>query len=206
MTQIQRKSVYTLAIIPDERITGLVGKLKKRLGEELGRSYGSLHSLAHISLFVFLAGEDDYPVILAEFKRILAGLQSFEVRLAGFGDFSDKPECTFYIKPDPDSDAQIAACCNKVQANFSKFLRRTVTEKWRKLVTGGDSHMSIARELSKPETTLCYQLFTEVFDESFPCNAFVVRRLNEKLGQYDIIDTIPLLGHEYIAGQQMRLF
>jgi 2'-5' RNA ligase len=205
MAQTKRMSVYTLVISPDQRIEGLVGMFKKRLQQRLGRNYGSVHSAGHITLILFLAYDEHYPLILAEFKRVLAGLEPFKVGLSGFDDFSDRPGCVFYIRPDDDSIERILERCKEMGANFSKFLRRTYTDKW-DAVGRKRPHMSIARKLTRPELDACKELFTENFEEEFDCNSFAIRKLDEERGQYEIIDMIPLLGNEYMVGQQMRLF
>lgn len=198
-------SVYTLAISPDERIAGLVGMLKKRLQKHLGKDYGSVNSFAHVTLILFAACDDDYPPILAEFKRVLAGLTPFDVGLSGFGDFSKIYPCTFFLKPDAYSNAQIIECCKTIGTNFNKFLKQRHTDRW-EIVGRTAPHLTIARDLTPEDINACYSLFTEVFEKHFTCNSFVIRKLNLAKGQYEIIDTIPLLGHEYMAGQQMRLF
>ncbi|MCE6987598.1 2'-5' RNA ligase family protein [Dyadobacter sp. CY323] len=202
---MKRMSVYTLVISPDERIVGLVRTLKKRLQQQLGRNYGSVNSAAHMTLILFLAHDENYPLILAEFKRVLAGLAPFQVALSGFGEFADRPECVFYIQPDDDSVDIILERCKEMGTNFSKFLRRTHTDKW-DIVGRKKPHMSVARSLTKSELDVCKELLNEDFVAEFQCNAFAIRKLNEEKGQYEIVDIIPLLGHEYMAGQQMRLF
>jgi len=199
------QSVYTLAISPDERIIGLVRMLKRRLQKHLGRNYGSVNSLAHVTLILFVAYDDDYPPILTEFKRVLAGLTPFDVGLSGFGDFSKAFPCTFFVRPDEYSDGQIIECCKTIGTNFNKFLKRRYTDRW-EIVGRTEPHLTIARDLLLEEIKASYSLFTEGFDEHFTCDSFVIRKLNVGKGQYEIIDTIPLLGHEYMVGQQMRLF
>ncbi|MCF2518680.1 2'-5' RNA ligase family protein [Dyadobacter sp. CY351] len=198
-------SVYTLAINPDERIIRLVKTLKRRLKTHLGRSYGSVNSLAHITLIVFVASEDDYQMILAEFKRVLAGLAPLEIELSGFGDFSEQPECTFYIKPGDESVQQIARYCKSMGANFNKLLRQRCTDRW-DTIGRKKPHMTIACELTLGEIKASYEFFSGTFTEQFTCNSFVMRKYNEEKRQYEFMDTIPLLGHEYMVGQQMRLF
>ena len=56
-------SVYTLVISPDERIIGLVREMKKRLQQRLGRNYGSVNSAGHVTLILFLAHDEHYPLI-----------------------------------------------------------------------------------------------------------------------------------------------
>ncbi|MCF2487646.1 2'-5' RNA ligase family protein [Dyadobacter sp. CY347] len=198
-------SVYTLAINPDERIIELVRTLKKRLDEHLGRRYNSVNSFAHVTLILFVATEDDYPIILAEFKRVLAGLAPLEIGLSGFGDYSDRPECTFYIKPDDGSVEQISEYCKSIGANFNKLTKQRCTDRW-DVVGRKKPHMTIASGLTLEEIKQSHDYFTETFAEHFTCNSFVMRKFSEEKRQYEIIDTIPLLGHEYMVGQQMRLF
>ncbi|MCF0062524.1 2'-5' RNA ligase family protein [Dyadobacter chenwenxiniae] len=198
-------SVYTLAISPDDRIIGLVTELKKRLEKHLGRNYGSVNSLAHVTLILFVAYEDDYPVILDEFKRVLAGIAPLEIGFSGFGDFSKSHPCTFFVKPDDSSKDEIVACCQTIGLNFHKFIKQRFTDRW-DIKGRVQPHMTIGRDLIFEEISLSYSLFTEDFNEHFTCNSFVIRKFNPGKGQYEIIDTIPLLGNEYMVGQQMRLF
>ncbi len=152
-----------------------------------------------------MASDDDYHIILAEFERVLAGLAPLEMELSGFGDFSDRPECTFYIKLGDESAQQIARYCKSIGTNFNKLLRQRCTDRW-DTVGRKKPHMTIARELTLEEIKVSREFFAETFTEQFTCNSFVMRKFNEGKRRYEIINTIPLLGHEYMVGQQMRLF
>ncbi|MCE7066115.1 2'-5' RNA ligase family protein [Dyadobacter sp. CY326] len=198
-------SVYILAISPDDRVTGLVRNMKKRLQKHLGRDFGSVNSLGHISLILFVAHEEDYPPILKEFQRVLAGLAQFDVNLSGFDDFSDRPECTFFIEPHPNSVYDIVEYCKTIGANFNKFLKRKYIDHW-DVVGRKRPHMTIARDLVETEIQKAYALFDEDFTEEFRCTSFTIRKFDNVKKQYQIIDSIPLLGHKYMVGQQMRLF
>jgi 2'-5' RNA ligase len=199
-------STYSLAISPSSDIIRRVREFNDALRKELGKHDGSENSVAHLTLFMFQAYDQHYSVILSELKRVLAGLEPFKIEFSGFAHFPSKPDSTFYIKPDEGSTRQIIASCKKIRANFSKSVKGKYTENWEMTVKDAP-HMSVAHKLHESEIQICYALFqAKGFDESFACNSFVIRKLNLHKGQYDIVDTIPLLGHEYMVGQQMRLF
>ena len=95
MKREEGMSLYTLVLMPNERIIGCVKNFKERSREILHKRYGSENSLAHITLFAFFAYDKDYPAILREFKRILAGARPFRVQFDGFSSFKESEFCTF---------------------------------------------------------------------------------------------------------------
>ena len=192
---------YSLAISPNSEIIQLVSKIKKLLRAEIGESYGSENSQAHITLFMFLSTEENYVEVLEEFKRILAGLKSFELRFSGFGYFLNAK--TFYIKPAKSSSKSIVDCCKNINANFEVDVKTNYLKCW----TPGFSkpHMSVGRNMKKDWLETAFRTFTE-FEQTYTCDAFVIRKLNMKKGQFDVIATIPLLGQKSIDGQQLSLF
>jgi 2'-5' RNA ligase len=196
---------YALAINPDPHIMRLSGNIKNTIREGLNRDYGSYNALAHISLLSFEAQEKNYPHILTEFKRILAVLTPFQLGFDGFGDFIAKKNCTFFIRPDDDATDAIIERCEKISTSFDKSVKRRYIESW-KMVVKKTPHMSLARELSQSEIATCYDLFPGGFKESFFCKYFVIRKFNEQRGQFDILDTIELLGRDYMEGEQTKLF
>ena len=66
--------------------------------------------------------------------------------------------------------------------------------------------MSVGHEFTVSEVADCNAVAVEGFEQSFLCDFFITRRFNEHKGQYEIVNTIPLLGHDFIAGEQMSLF
>ena len=192
---------YSLAISPNSEIIQLVSDMKKLLKLEICESYGSENSQAHITLFMFLAMEKDYPEILKEFKRVLAGSKSFELGFSGFDYFLNGK--TFYIKPVKSSSKSIIDCCKNINAKFRVKVKTNYLMYWTPRFS--KPHMSVGRNMKKDWLDKAFRLFTE-FEHTYTCNAFVIRKLNVKKGQFDIIDTIPLLGQGYNAGQQLSLF
>ena len=67
-------------------------------------------------------------------------------------------------------------------------------------------HMTLARELTEKEIAVCYDISPTDFKETFFCKYFVIRKFNEQRGQFDILDTIELLGRDYMEGEQTSLF
>jgi len=195
--------LFSLAISPDPRIIGLVRDIKQLLQKRLGRSYRSVNSQAHITLFTFWATLDDYPGILAKIKAILAGLESFELKFSGFAFFPPHPLRTFYIQLEELSGQKIIKCCDGIHSHVDTDFRKKYS--WNNEVKKSP-HMSIGHELLESEIPDCNHLAKRGFIDSSICNSFVIRRFNKSKGQYDILDTIPLLGHQYIAGEQLRLF
>lgn len=191
---------YTLVISPSAQIIALVRALKERLGITIGAHFGSKNSLAHMTLFVFFATEENYPKILAEFKRLLAVLEPFELVFSGFDQFSENG--TFYVKPTGESSESIKSLCKYIQSNFNQSLKKQSLERWKG--SFHTPHLSVARELSIDSLQIASKLFTE-FEQSYLCDSFVIRRFNESRGQYDIIDTIPLLGQDY-PKKQLSIF
>lgn len=69
-------AIYCLAISPDDVTIKLFQKFKGKLRARLNRHYGSVNSMAHMTLIFFVASEENYPLILTEFKKVLTSLIS----------------------------------------------------------------------------------------------------------------------------------
>ena len=150
--------LFSLAISPDTEILTSVRELKLRLGKELGRNYGSINSLAHITLFTFWASMNDYQKILKKIEAILAGLDPFELKFSGFAFFPPKPLYTFYIEPDRISGEQIIKYCKKIHTNCdARFKRKySLVNRVRK-----DPHMSVGRDLFESDVLACNAIANE---------------------------------------------
>jgi 2'-5' RNA ligase len=197
--------LFALAISPDDEFIASVRAVKTSLRKNLNRSYISANSQAHITLITFWATLENYFLILEEFKRICTGLTPFNIRFSGYDYFPPKPLQTFYLKPDESASQKIIEGCQKINLNFRKSLKRKHLADWTNRARNG-VHMSIGHELSRTEIEKCNAIASEGFSKSFFCDSFVIRKFNPGKGQYDIIDTIPLLGCQHIAGEQLNLF
>ncbi|MCE7042688.1 2'-5' RNA ligase family protein [Dyadobacter sp. CY312] len=193
--------LYALGISPNLDIIHRVRVIKNELREHLQDWYSSQDSAAHLTLFLFYATEENYGKIRAELRRILAGIKPFELSFFGYDTFTKSG--TFFIKPMTNSSLAIIAAGRYINMKLTIKTRRKYLFGWQ--TKYGRPHMSVARNLSPKSLSLATKKFRD-FEESYLCDSFVIRKLNKSRGQYDIIDTIPLLGQGYIVGDQMLLF
>lgn len=182
---------YSLAIMPSAAISLEVADMKQQLRTAIGKSYGSANAEAHISLDGFEADENDYPYILAEYRRIVAELTPFEIRFSGYGDFDKANYSAFYIMPVTESSDTIRQRAGAVMKAFDKKLKKQYTRKWAD--ESKNPHMSIGRRLTREWVALAYSILP-AYEARFDCDTFVIRKFNEKRRQYDVIDVLPLLG------------
>jgi 2'-5' RNA ligase len=184
-------ATYSLAIMPNAAILQDVAEMKRQYRTATGKSYGSANAEAHISLDGFEASEDDYPYILAEYRRIVSELDPFDIFFFGFEDFDRGNFSAFYIKPTEESSAAIRKRTELVMQRFDKKIKKQYMQKWAD--ESKNPHMSIGRRLSREWIALAYSIFTK-YEASFHCNAFAIRKYNEKRRQYDVVDLLPLQG------------
>ncbi|GAA4439610.1 hypothetical protein GCM10023091_22070 [Ravibacter arvi] len=193
--------IYSLAIMPAPPIAEKVKNLKQLLRVEIGKSYGSANADAHISLDSFEADESHYPLVLVEYRRILAGLSPFPVEFSGYGHF-DGYYPAFFVRLKKESEEAVKHRYKIVRETFGKPIRKQYMRKWQD--ESKAPHMTIGRRLTPEWINLAYSIFPE-FEAHSECTSFVIRRYNEQRRQYDVIDTIPLLGRNREAGTQLSL-
>ncbi|MBO9614681.1 MAG: 2'-5' RNA ligase family protein [Dyadobacter sp.] len=193
---------YSLAIMPPPIIAEDVRGFKLNLRDAIGKSYGSANADGHISLDGFDAAEADYPLILAEYTRLISPLTPFQLNFSGFSDFDRANFSAFYIKPTEDSCDAIRERTQAIMKGFDKKFKKQYMQKWAD--ESKNPHMSIGRRLTQEWIALAYSIFTE-YEAGFLCESFAIRKYNEKRRQYEVIDTIPLLGRSAI-GEQISLF
>ncbi|MCF2518681.1 2'-5' RNA ligase family protein [Dyadobacter sp. CY351] len=182
---------YSLAIMPGAAISVDVAEMKQQLKSAFGKSYGSVNAEAHISLDGFEADENDYPYILAEYRRIVAELDPFEIHFSGFDDFDKGNYSAFYIKPTIDSSNAIRQRSEAVMKAFDKKLKKQYTRKWAD--ESKNPHMSVGRRLTREWVELAYATLP-TYEATFWCDSLVIRKYNEKRRQYDVVDVLPLMG------------
>lgn len=195
-------SAYSLAIMPPPDIHEHVKGFKQLFREATGKSYGSANADGHISLDGFDAAEADYPLILAEYTRLISPLTPFQLDFSGFADFDRGNFSAFYIKPTEKSCEAIRERTQAIMKGFDKKFKKQYMQKWAD--ESKNPHMSIGRRLTREWIALAHSIFTE-YEAGFLCDSFAIRKYNEKRRQYEVIDTIPLLGESGI-GEQMSLF
>ncbi len=192
IASLKKMDQYSLAIMPGAPIAEMVKDLKLLLRAEIGKSYGSANADAHISLDGFEADDDNYPYILAEYRRIVSGMTPFTIAFSGFGDFDKGNYSAFYVRPTDESSTSIRERTEEVMKSFDKKLKKQFIRKWAD--ESKNPHMSIGRRLTREWVALAYSLFPG-FEESFLCDAFVIRKFNEKRRQYEVVDMLPLKGN-----------
>ena len=193
-------SSYSLAIMPSPAILHEVAEMKQLFRAAVGKSYGSANAEAHISLDGFDADDDNYPYILAEYRRIVSELEPFDIQFSGLGDFDRGNYSAFYIKPTEASAEAIRERTGAVMKSFDKKIKKQYMQKWAD--ESKNPHMSIGRRLSREWVALAYSIFTS-YEASFHCNAFAIRKYNDKRRQYDVVDVLSLLGNPAL---QLDLF
>lgn len=189
---------YSLAIMPPPEIHEQVKGFKQLFRDATGKSYGSANADGHISLDGFDAAEVDYPLILAEYKRLVTPLTPFQLDFSGFADFDRGNFSAFYIKPTEKSCDDIRERTQAIMKGFDKKFKKQYMQKWAD--ESKNPHMSIGRRLTREWIALAHSIFTE-YEAGFLCDSFAIRKYNEKRRQYEVIDTVPLLGQLAIGGQ-----
>lgn len=193
---------YSLAIMPSPAIAEEVRDFKQTFRNAIGKSYGSANADGHISLDGFDAAETDYPLILAEYTRLISPLAPFQLNFSGFADFDRANFSAFYIKPTDEASNAIRERTQAIMKAFDRKFKKQYMQKWAD--ESKNPHMSIGRRLTREWIALAYSLFAE-YEAGFLCDSFAIRKYNDKRRQYDVIDTIPLLGQNGV-GEQISLF
>nr|WP_295934835.1 2'-5' RNA ligase family protein [uncultured Dyadobacter sp.] len=193
---------YSLAIMPSPPIAEVVRGIKTDYREAIGKSYGSANADGHISLDGFDALEADYPLILAEYTKLISPLTPFELNFSGFADFDRANFSAFYIKPTEDSCNAIRERSQAIMKGFDKKFKKQYMQKWAD--ESKNPHMTIGRRLTREWVELAYSLFTE-YEAGFLCASFAIRKYNEKRRQYEVIDVIALQGKNAVE-EQISLF
>src|SRR5690554_6928210 len=172
---------YSLAIQPNEPVFARVKEMKQELKRSIGH-YGSANSAPHISLFEFELEEKKYLIISSYFKRVVAGLEPFEIIFTGFESFNHSVDFTYFVRLEESSMQTIINNCNQIR----KASPYPLINKFK------SPHMSVGRKLTKESLDIACDLFTE-FNATDFCTTFVIRKFNIQIRQYDIEEVIPLL-------------
>jgi 2'-5' RNA ligase len=182
---------YSVAIEPSEEIISLVKSMKNLLAEKIGW-FHSKNSVAHITIFEFKSSDTEIEIIKNKLSRICDGLAPVEVTLNQFGSY---PSGAFYIAPNEDSKNNLIKLMKHIQQSFP-------TVKMQKSV---DPHISIARKLNHEKIQMAYSVF-KLIDEFFICNEVVLRKFDENIKQYRVIERFSLNNNSQAEEIQGTLF
>jgi len=199
--QMEEPIRYSIAIRPTPKIINEVKGMKGDLKQAVGGFFNSVNSEAHISLFEFHAYERDYPLLLKMFKSVVEGLHPFEIEFKGFNHFPTNG--AFYVEPTSASSSAIIERCNQFKRESNSKTLKDYTEGWTELF--GKPHMSIGRKLPPEWIEKAYSLFKE-YDAKFWCESIAIRKFNGDRRQFDVIDTLPMLGKGSSSPVQLGLF
>ncbi|GGM76474.1 hypothetical protein GCM10010967_05080 [Dyadobacter beijingensis] len=187
--QMQEPARYMIAIRPTAEIVEAVRKMKLALKQAVGGFFNSVNSEAHITIFEFYAYEHDYPLLLKELLDKAGTLRPFELEFNGFNHFATSG--AFYVELTPESTKAIVDRCNQLKQALNSKLLKDHTEGWTDMFE--TPHMTIGRRLRADWIETAYSLF-ERFDAKFWCDSLAVRKFNDDRKQFDVIDTLPMLG------------
>lgn len=170
---------YSIAIHPSPELIASIKNMKEQLATEIGW-FNSKNSVAHITICEFEASDSDLERIKKQLMRISDTVSPVLVRLDSFGTF---PNGAFYIAPDSNSKMALQPT---MKLYHNALLVKTEHH-------SDTPHISIARRLSPENGIKASQLFTSI-DESFLCNGIVLRKFDDQLKQFRVIDTFEFKG------------
>lgn len=181
---------YSLAVMPPPHIADLVKEHKAKLKAEIGKSYGSVNAEAHITLDSFDGEEDVFPLVLAEYQRLVFAETPMEVLFSGFGHFEGYHP-SFHIKLTDESKERLRGLYARVRQGFNPQIRKRYMRKW--LDESKEPHMTIGRRLLPEWIEKAYAVFP-VFEEKFTCDQLSIRQYRPELKQYKVVETLAMRG------------
>jgi 2'-5' RNA ligase len=164
---------YSVAIYPSEAVIALVKSMKEGLAKEVGW-FHSKNSVGHITICEFKATDAAIEIIKNQLSSICNILKPVEVCLNEFGTY---PNGAFFISPDKDSKSSLKPIMKRVQESFHKL----------NMQKSDDPHLSIARRLTPKKLERAKSLFI-LIDVHFLCDSVVLRKFDENIKQFFVID------------------
>lgn len=166
---------YSIVIHPEDPILTRFKSYKDTLFNKIG-NFKSRDSKAHITILEFDATEKELASII---KKIIMIAQS---------------ECSFDSVFNNVIYSQTLLISTDIIGNehFNGLLKR-VRARIKGVTNKSEAHLTIGRELKPHQIENSIGLFPDV-NFNFHCNQFALRKFNEKIGQFEIIQFFPLLG------------
>lgn len=166
---------YSVVIHPDGSDIIRFGFYKDELFNKIG-NYGSRNSKAHITILEFDATEKELVSIVEKLNKIAREEMPFD---AIFDQFVYSK--TILVLPDKDGDERFKKLLEKVRARIKGINNKIA------------AHISIGRKLTPEQIENSQNLFPDV-NFKFHCNQLALRKRNEKVGQYEIVQTFLFSG------------
>jgi 2'-5' RNA ligase len=164
---------YSVAIYPSEEVIALVKSMKLGLAKEVGW-FHSKNSVGHITICQFKATDTEIEIIKNQLSNVCNTLEPIDVCLNEFGYY---PNGAFFISPDNDSKNSLKPLMKKVQDSLHNL----------NMQKSDDPHLSIARRLTPKKLERAKSLFI-LIDIHFLCESIVLRKFDENIKQFFVID------------------
>jgi hypothetical protein len=165
---------YSVAIYPIEAVISLVKSMKEQLAKEVGW-FHSKNSVGHITICEFKATAATIEIVKNQLDRLCATLKPVDITLNTFGTY---PNGAFFLSPDAISKNSLIPLMQRVQESL----------RVRNIKKNDDPHLSIARRLSPENLEKAKALFTTI-DTAFLCDSIVLRRFDDTIKQFVVINT-----------------
>jgi 2'-5' RNA ligase len=182
---------YSVAIYPSEYVIALIKSMKEGLAKEVGW-FHSKNSVGHITVCEFKATDTAIEIIKKQLSSVCDTLKPVEVCLNKFDSY---PNGAFYISPDKDSKNNLKPIMKRVQESLHKL----------NMQKSDDPHLSIARRLTPKNLERAKKLFI-VIDLHFLCDSIVLRKFDENIKQFFVIDEFKFNNNPQPELIQGRLF
>jgi hypothetical protein len=164
---------YSVAIYPSEAVIALVKSMKLGLAKEVGW-FHSKNSVGHITICEFKATDTTIEIIKHQLSSVCNTLKPVEVCLNDFGSY---PNGAFFISPDAASKSILKPIMKRVQESLHNL----------NMQKSDDPHLSIARRLTPKKLERAKSLFI-LIDVHFLCESIVLRKFDENIKQFFVID------------------
>jgi 2'-5' RNA ligase len=187
---------YSVVIHPSPEIIAEIKGMKDHLAEEVGW-FHSKNSVAHVTICEFKATDKELDAVKKQLTKLCAALSPLTVHLDGFGNFynSKNGKYAFFIAPNEESRAAL----KPIMKRFHNALPV-------KTFHHSDvAHLTIGRGLTINELKVAEEMFTNI-NESFLCDAIVLRILDMTIQQFRVIDTFEFKGNPQPESIQGTLF
>lgn len=168
---------YSVAIYPSEEVIALVKSMKEGLAKEVGW-FHSKNSVVHITICEFKATDAAIEIIKNKLSSVCDTLKPVEVCLNEFGSY---PNGAFFIAPDAASKNSLKPIMKPIMKRIQESLHKLKMQK------SDDPHLSIARRLTPKNLERAKNLFI-LIDVPFLCDSIVLRKFDENIKQFFVID------------------
>ena len=178
---------YSIIILPSVKVNEKVSELKMKLFTKSGKKYSSRKSIAHITVQEFWATENKLEKIILKLVKIAREQKCFPAEF-------DKVICseqTAFFSPNAKSKHDLEKLIKRLRLEVKGYI-------------GSNAHISIGRKLSPQQIEISRNIFSNE-TLNFECNRIALRKLNDTIKQFEVVQIFPFLGKE-VAEKQLTLW